>query len=101
MQFYVVADEDTVVGFRYAGVPGRMVETPGEAADVIERLAAERAEMIVIVTERIAGAVRERINAIRFSEELPIIVEVPGPGGPVPDSPSLMKMIREAVGVKF
>ena len=32
MNFYCVADEDTVRGFRLAGVEGRVVESPREAA---------------------------------------------------------------------
>lgn len=101
MDFYVVADEDTVVGFRYAGVRGRIVSNADEAAREFDRLAAEKPQLIVITTERVANGVRERINAIRYQGELPLVVEIPGPGGPDPDSPSLMKMIRESVGIRL
>lgn len=101
MDFYVVADEDTVVGFGYAGIPGVIVRDAQEAAAELDRLVGSQAELIVITTEQVADTVREKVNAIRFEEALPIIVEIPGPQGPSDKSPSLLRMIREAVGIKF
>jgi len=66
MDFYVVADEDTVLGFRYAGVPGVIVSTEAEAGREFDRLAESEAQLIVITTEQVADTVRERVNAIRF-----------------------------------
>jgi V/A-type H+-transporting ATPase subunit F len=101
MDFYVIADEDTVVGFRYAGVDGIIVDSAEDAGRELDRLAAENAELIVIITERLANQLRERVNAIRYEGELPLVVEIPGPEGPDPDAPSLTKMIREAVGIRI
>ena len=33
MSFYVIADEDTVLGFRYAGVPGEAARSPPQAIE--------------------------------------------------------------------
>jgi len=101
MDFYVVADEDTVRGFGYAGVEGVVVHNAQEAAAELDRLARQQAELIIIVTETIADTVRDKINAIRYEEALPLVVEVPGPEGPSEKSPSLLRMIREAVGIRF
>jgi V/A-type H+-transporting ATPase subunit F len=101
MDFYVVADEDTVAGFRYAGVRGVVVGSADEARAELERLAEEDAELIVVTTERIADAVRDTVNAIRYEGELPLIVEIPGPGGPSERATSLEQMIRDAVGIRF
>ena len=101
MEFFVVADRDTVTGFRCVGIAGVVVETAREAEVEFDRLAREEAEMIVITTEQVAGMVHDRISAIRFGERLPLIVEIPGPEGPSAEGPSLLKLIREAVGIKF
>ena len=101
MDFYVVADEDTVVGFRYAGVAGTIVHTPGQAADELDRMVEQKSKTIIITTEQIGNTVREKINGIRAAMAFPLIVEIPGPLGPSPDSPSLLKMINEAIGIKF
>lgn len=100
MDFYVVADEDTVVGFRYAGVPGVIVRTAGQAGAELDRLAAEQKKIIIVTTEQIANTVRDKITRIRSGEAFPLIVEIPGPQGPSEESPSLLKMIREAIGIK-
>jgi V/A-type H+-transporting ATPase subunit F len=100
MDFYVVADEDTVVGFRYAGVPGTIVHTAGQAADELDRMVEQKSKIIIITTEQIGNTVREKINGIRSAAAFPLIVEIPGLQGPSPDSPSLLKMIHEAIGIK-
>ncbi len=100
MDFYVVADEDTVAGFANAGIPGAVARSPEDAAERLERLVREGRNVVVITTEQIANSVRERVNAIRFGGAFPLIVEIPGPEGPSPDSPSLLKMIRDAVGIR-
>jgi len=101
MGFYVLADQDTVTGFRQVGIPGTIVRNEREAEEQLQRLNRQAGRDIIITTEQIANSVRETVNEIRFNERFPIIVEVPGPEGPSPESPSLLKMIREAVGIKF
>ena len=101
MDFYVVADRDTVAGFRYAGVPGLIAESAEEARAELQRLADKDAQLIVITTEGIADSVRDTVNAIRYEGALPLIVEIPGPEGPSETATSLEQMIRDAVGIRF
>jgi len=101
MDFFVMADRDTVMGFGAIGIRGAVVGTARQAEAELDRLAAAGDTRIVITTERIANMVREKVNAIRFGEALPLIVEIPGPEGPSAEGLSLLKMIREAVGIKF
>ncbi|NLW50663.1 MAG: Vacuolar H+transporting two-sector ATPase F subunit [Candidatus Brocadiaceae bacterium] len=101
MEFHVIADEETVTGFRFAGVRGTVVSDAREAAAELDRLARAKADEVVIVTERVADGVRRQINAIRFGDTLPLIVEIPGPEGPAAEGPSLLKLIREAVGIRL
>ncbi len=101
MDFYVVADADTVQGFRYAGISGTIVDDAQAAAAELERLASEGAELIIIITEQIAETVRDTVDAIRLGEELPLIVDLPGPEGRGEGTPSLVDMIRKAVGIQL
>jgi len=100
MQYYVIGDEDTVLGFRFAGVPGEVVQTPDQARAALERFKRPGDVVILIVTETVADMAREEVNALRFDFELPLLVEVPGPGGPSPQRKDLLALIREAVGIK-
>jgi len=101
MDYFVIADEDTVLGFRYAGVEGRAVRTPDEArAALAERVSAGDTG-IIIVTDEVANALRPEVSQLRFEARTPLVVQVPGPAGPAPDRPDLVALIREALGVRF
>jgi len=101
MSYYVIADEDTVLGFRYAGVPGEAVESTAQAREAFTRACSSGRHDIVILTEEISNSIRDDVNQIRFEVQTPIVVEIPGVRGPLPDRPDLLKLIREAVGLRF
>jgi vacuolar-type H+-ATPase subunit F/Vma7 len=99
--YYVVADEDTVLGFRYAGVPGEAVEGAEQARRVFDRVCRSGKYDIVILTGEVAATIRDVVNHIRFEVQTPVVVEVPGPSGPLPGRPDLLKLIQEAVGLRL
>ncbi len=99
MRYYVIGDEDTVLGFRYAGVPGQIVRDAAEARAALEAFKRPGDVAVLIVTEAIADLVRKEVNALRFDCELPLVAEVPGPGGPSPLRKDLLALIREVVGI--
>ncbi|MBM3887919.1 MAG: Vacuolar H+transporting two-sector ATPase F subunit [Verrucomicrobia bacterium] len=101
MKFYCIADEDTVRGFRLAGVEGRVVADARQAAEALAEAAAHADCGIVILTERVAVGIRERVDAIRFERARPLIVEVPGSEGPLPDRRSLRQLVQAAVGIRL
>jgi V/A-type H+/Na+-transporting ATPase subunit F len=101
MSFYVIADEDTVLGFRYAGVAGEAVESPAAAREALERACRAGRYGIVILTDQVADSIRDEVNRVRFVQQEPVVVEIPGPKGPSPMRPDLMKLIQEAVGVRL
>lgn len=100
MRMYVIGDEDTVDGFRVAGVEGTVVTSEEEAREALHN-AEERKEGIVIIPSRVAGWMQEEIDRIRYGAEKPLIVEIPGPEGAEDKTSSLFRLIRETVGIKF
>ncbi len=100
MRFYCIADEDTVRGFRLAGVEGVVVTTEAEAAAALARAFAQPGLGIVILTERVAAGVRAQVDALRFEHDQPLIVEIPGPEGPLPGRRSLRQFVQGAVGIR-
>ena len=101
MSYYVIADEDTVLGFRYAGVPGEVVESPQQARAAFNRACRSGSRDIIVLTEEISHSIREEVNRIRFEVQEPVVVEIPGASGPLPDRPDLLKLIQEAVGLRL
>jgi len=101
MRSIVIADEDTALGFRFAGVEGRVVETPAEALEALRECARLADVGLVILTDQIATDIRQAVDDIRFSESLPLIVEIPGPEGPSESRRTFVEVIREAVGISI
>lgn len=101
MKFFCVGDEDTVMGFRLAGVPGRVAfDTAGTGAALKE--AVSRPDCgIIIITERLADDIRSEIDAIRMERDRPLILEIPGPEGPLPGRKGLREFVQEAVGMRI
>jgi len=100
MRYHVIGEEDTVLGFRYDGVSGEIVRTADETRAALERAARLGDVAVLIITDTIADLVRGEVNRLRFDFELPLVVEVPGPGGPSPQRKDLLALIREAVGIR-
>lgn len=99
MKFYCIADEDTVRGFRLTGVEGRAVTSPPEAAAALEAAAARPEHGIVILTQGVAAWIREQVDAFRLERDRPLLVEVPGPEGPLAGRKTLRQLVRSAVGI--
>jgi len=100
MRYHVIGDEDAVLGFRFAGVPGEIVQTAEEARSALGRAVADPGITIIIVTDVVADLIRPEVHQVRFGRALPLLVEVPGPRGPSPQRRDLLSLIREAVGVR-
>ncbi|MCX5813375.1 MAG: V-type ATP synthase subunit F [Proteobacteria bacterium] len=99
MKFYCIADEDTARGFRLAGIGVQVAATVEEARIAIENITAHPDCGIIIITEKVAGWIRPQVEMIRLEREYPLIVEIPGPEGPLSGRKSLRELVQEAVGV--
>jgi V/A-type H+/Na+-transporting ATPase subunit F len=100
VKFYCLADENTVRGFRLAGVEGQVVTSAPQAAAAVETLAAQPDCGILILTEKVAAGIRGQVDRLRWERSRPLIVEIPGPEGPIPGRKSLRQSVQEAVGMR-
>ena len=99
MNYFVIGDQDTVIGFRFAGIAGEVVESPRDAEEALDKAVNDQTIGIVIITERTASAIREKVEAAIFERTRPVIVEIPDRQGPLPERKTLMELIRQAIGV--
>jgi len=97
--FFCIADEDTVLGFRLAGIAGQAVTTITETMAAIEEALVRPDCGIIIITQGIASGIHEKIETIRFERDRPLIVEIPGPEGELPGRKTLRQFVQEAVGI--
>lgn len=99
LSYLVIADDDTVLGFQCAGIPGVAVSTAEETVQALQE-AKERNVGIVILTEEVAASIQAELDELRFGDALPLVVEIPGAQGPMPGRRGLTEIIREAIGIK-
>jgi V/A-type H+/Na+-transporting ATPase subunit F len=99
VKFYCIADEDTVLGFRLAGIEAQAVLTAEEAQAAINEVAVRPDCGVLILTEKVAAWIRPEAEIIRLEQDRPLIVVIPGPEGPMSGRKSLRELVQEAVGV--
>lgn len=101
LNYFVLGDEDTVLGFALAGVEGRVAMTREEAETGLSEALADDRFGIILITERTAELIRGRVDTYIFSRSFPLIVEIPDRLGPVAGRPKLREMVNQAIGIKL
>lgn len=99
MQYFVIGDEDTVLGFSLTGLAGAAVHTKDEARAAWEKAIENKNNAIIIITEDAASFIRETVDRYLFSEDFPLVVEIPSPGKK--SSRDLRTLVNEAIGVSI
>jgi V/A-type H+-transporting ATPase subunit F len=101
MKMLVIGHLEAVLGFSLVGVHGHAVATAEEANQALDEALSASDVGIVLVTEDIARLVQTRMDKLMLRSTVPLVVEIPGPDGPLPDRPSLSEIVKRAVGVKI
>jgi vacuolar-type H+-ATPase subunit F/Vma7 len=98
MDFFCIADRDSGLGFRLAGVETREVATKEEASAALDAALAKENVGVVIVTHKCAPFIRERIDDITYSKRPPLILEVPS-RGEFKTKHAAGAMLKKAIGI--
>ena len=101
MSFFVIGDQDTVLGFNLVGIPGVTVARPEEVREAFREAVANRLGKILLITERLAREVEGAVIRQRALMKPPFVVEIPDRNGPMPTRKTIPEMIREAIGIRI
>jgi V/A-type H+-transporting ATPase subunit F len=101
MKMLVIGHNEAVLGFSLVGVHGQAVTTAEQAHQALDEALSASDVGIILVTEDVAELIQARMDQLKLRSTVPLVVEIPGPGGPRPDRPSLSEVIKRAVGVKI
>jgi V/A-type H+-transporting ATPase subunit F len=103
MKIAAIADPDTIIGLRLAGVRDSYpVENAEQAEQALRKISQDQSIGLVIFAEKIADKIRRSITDFTSQRTVPVIVEVPDKRGAEPDRRDpLMDMIRRAVGIEL
>jgi V/A-type H+-transporting ATPase subunit F len=99
MKYYIIGDEDSVLGFGMVGVRGKIVRSRETAEAAFREVLEDGETGIVIVTEAVADLIRPIVDRYIFSEHFPLIVEIPDREGPKEDRPGIRELVNAAIGI--
>jgi V/A-type H+-transporting ATPase subunit F len=99
MQYYVIGDEDTVLGFSLVGVYGMQATNPAQAKAAWDKALEDKENGIIVITQPVADMISEVVEQYLFSEIFPLVVVIPGPGGR--KSNDLRTLVNKAIGVSI
>ena len=101
MKYFILGDEDAVLGFGMVGVQGSIIRTAEEAHEHFNQALSDKDIGIIIITEGIADLIRPEVDRFLFSEQFPLIVEIPSRVGRLPGRPAIREMVNAAIGIKL
>ncbi len=101
MKYFMIGDEDAVLGFGMVGVKGKTVNDPAEAEGAFNAALEDNEVGIIIITERIAELIRPLVDRFVFTQTFPLIVEIPDRQGKIAGKPGIREMVNEAIGIKL
>lgn len=101
MKLMVVGNPDAVLGFSLVGVGGRPATTAEEVNRALDEVLATPDVGIILVTEDASLLAGTRMDQLKMHSTVPLVVEIPAPGGPPAGKESLSEMVKRAIGIKI
>ena len=102
MKSYLISDNmDTFVGMKMAGIESIVLNDKEEIIKKLEELKKDKEIGIIIITEKIGALIPEQVSKIKLSKERPLLVEIPDRHGSSKGSDSIVRYVKEAIGIKI
>jgi vacuolar-type H+-ATPase subunit F/Vma7 len=98
MTFFCIADKESSLGFRLAGIETIEVNARPDALEALQVARANKKTGIILVTEKAASFLHEEIKAHIQADPLPLVLEVPS-RGLIKKHKSAAELLRELVGM--
>lgn len=102
MKSFLISDNvDTMLGLRIAGINGIVLHSKDEIEYLLDKLLEDKEIGIILLTEKAASEVPEKLTEIKLAKELPLIIEIPDRHGKRKDKDAIMGYIRDSIGLKI
>jgi V/A-type H+/Na+-transporting ATPase subunit F len=101
VKIHVIGSAPAVWGFALTGVGGVVVETSEALKQALDAALADSSIGIVLVTEDVARMARALVDDLMMQSELPLVVELPGPGDMSQSRPSIGETLHRMLGVEI
>lgn len=102
MKAYFISDNvDTFVGLQVSGIEGTVVHEKEEVLNVLKSLEDKKDIGIIILTEKIAALIPQKVTEMKLSKIGPLIVEIPDRHGSTKGENSIIRYVKESIGLKI
>jgi len=101
MDFFIIGDHDTVLGFSLSGIEGRVAKDDRDAHAALREVMESGRVGILLITERYAQALRNELDNIMLKSRYPLVLEIPDMSGPLEDKITISDLVKTAIGVKI
>src|SRR5512137_37801 len=98
MKFFCIADKDSGLGFKLAGIETRQVSTRPDALEALQVAKATKDIGIILVTEAAARLIEEEVTQHITDQPIPLVLRIPSRGEPT-RSKSAAEFLKELVGI--
>ena len=99
---YLISDNvDTYVGMKMAGIEGIVLHEKEEIIKKLQELRRDEHIGIIIITEKVAALIEDMVREIKLSKERPLLVEIPDRHGSIKGKDSIVRYIKESIGLKL
>jgi V/A-type H+-transporting ATPase subunit F len=101
MDFFVLGNEDVILGFQFVGINGKIVTGHSSALEEFDNAVnGEYGELgVLLISEKVSMMIEDRVMEWQLSGNYPLLVEIPDIDGHIEGKKSILKSIREAVGL--
>ncbi len=102
MKFYLISDNiDTIVGMRLAGISGTLVHEEQEVRKALNEAVQMQDVAVILITEKLIRLCESLVYELKLKCRGPLIVEIPDRHGNGRTTDSIMKYVRDAIGLKI
>lgn len=99
--FCISDDPDVLTGMRLAGIDGVLASNKREVDLAISRCCADSEVAVLIVTQGCYEFSRERLDELKLSAARPLVNVISDSHSAGSGADSIMRLINEAIGIKF
>lgn len=99
--FFISDNNDTFVGLKVAGMRGVVAHNSSEILDILNNLKDNKEIGIIILTEKTAMLVQDKVKEMKMSKQGPLIVEIPDRHGTIRGDDSIVRYVKESIGLKI
>lgn len=97
----VLGDEDTVLGFRLAGIAEARVAQAGAADEAFAEALSGPDAGIVVITQELLASLSHKSKKVLAATAKPVVIEIPGKRAVEVPGQQISELVKKAIGIEL